>query len=47
MIRELGKAILQQKLNKNVILLISRKYMLIYGFSDKGKKLQRDTDHEE
>lgn len=32
MMRELGKAILQQKLNKNVILLISRKSMLIYGF---------------
>lgn len=39
MIAELGEGILQQKLNKSVILPISRKYMLIYGFSVIGRKL--------
>lgn len=44
---EPGKGILQRKLNKNVILPISRKYMLIYGFSVNGKKFQGITDQRE
>lgn len=40
---ELGKSILQQKLNKNVIFPIPRIYMLIYRFSVNGRKLQGIT----
>lgn len=47
MIGELGKGILQQKLNKNVMLPIFRNRMLIYSFSVNGRKYQGIRDQED